>query len=681
MLIIFTNKGQKAMKQKFLDKLKKFWNNLQEQSQKHPFIRCCLLSLLLLLVCESLCRHSVIDAFRFAIDAPYAFFFNYVIILCTVSIAEFFPKESFSITITSAFWLILSFINFIVLCFRTTPFSAIDFSIAINMLGIIDIYLNIFQLALIIVGIIAFITLLVLIYKKSPSIKVNIVKCFAFFICIALILTGSAVLGRKTGLLERKFPNLAQAYKDYGFAYCFSLSVFDTGIQQPKEYREETVEDILQNINNSSNIPPSELPNIIFVQLESFFDINRAKNVITAQDPIPNFTNIKQNYPHGYITVSSIGGGTANTEFEILTGMNLDHFGPGEYPYKTVLKSKTCETPAYTLKPYGYSAHAIHNHTATFYDRHQVYPMLGFDTFIPVEMMHNVEYTQLGWAKDSILTEQIFDCLKSTDNQDFIFTVSVQAHGKYPDEELPDGFELELENNTDEENKAQYKYYVEQLHGTDAFIGELTQMLMKFDEPTVVLFYGDHFPTIYLEEDKLDGSKYQTDYVIWSNYGVSAENKDLMCYQLSSHVFNALGSNVGTITKIHQNEQNLENYQHNLEMIEYDMLYGKMVSYGGISPYLPTNMQMGVYDIYVTDIVHNNGQLFVYGNKFNENSKIMLNGKSKETTYLNPNCLLVDIQSIDNIETLQILQITYDRIELRRSAEYNLSSFIEKSIP
>ena len=106
----------------------------------------------------------------------------------------------------------------------------------------------------------------------------------------------------------------------------------------------------------------------------------------------------------------------------------------------------------------------------------------------------------------------------------------------------------------------------------------------------------------------------------------------------------------------------------------------KMVSFGGMSPYLPTNMQMGVYDIYVTDVVHNNGQLFVYGNKFNENSKILLNGKTRETYYLNPNCLAIDLESTDNIDTLQILQITYDRIELRRSAEYALSSFIEPVI-
>jgi hypothetical protein len=547
------------------------------------------------------------------------------------------------------------------------------------MLGIIDIYLNVFQLILIVVGSLAFITLLVLIYKKTPSFKVNIIKCGIFFISAALLLTTTAIFGRSTGLLERKFPNLAQAYKDYGFAYCFSLSIFDTGIQQPQEYTPETVDDILLQIGHNKDVPPVDLPNIIYVQLESFFDVNRAKNLTMSENPLPNFTYLKENYPHGLITVSSIGGGTANTEFELLTGMNLDHFGPGEYPYKTILKSIACETPAFTLKEYGYTSHAVHNHSATFYDRFAVYPMLGFDTFIPVEMMHDVEYTTLGWAKDKILTEQIFDCLNSTEYQDFVFTVSVQAHGKYPDEELPSQSEIEvdLQNNTDAENKAQYKYYIEQLHETDAFIGELISRLSEFEEPTVVLFYGDHFPTIYLEEDKLEGTKYQTDYVIWSNFGLDCENKNLMCYQLSAHVFEALGSNLGTMTKIHQNANKLDNYQKSMEMLEYDMLYGKMLSYGGTNPYIPTELEMGVYDIYVTDIVHNNGKLFIYGNKFNEHSKVKINGKYKDTTYLNKNTIVIDLDSLEKCETLQVSQLTYDRIELRTSAEYEIASFMQ----
>lgn len=73
-----------------------------------------------------------------------------------------------------------------------------------------------------------------------------------------------------------------------------------------------------------------------------------------------------EQYPSGYLDVPIVGAGTVNTEFEVMTGMNLDDFGPGEYPFKTILKETTCESIAYNLKEYGYATHAIHDNTATF---------------------------------------------------------------------------------------------------------------------------------------------------------------------------------------------------------------------------------------------------------------------------------------------------------------------------
>ena len=646
---------------------------------RHPLLRCIILAFTVLIFSEALCRHSVFEAFEFLYSSPVPFLYNYLIILCTLSAALFFPKKGFALTVISAVWLILSFVNCLVLLFRVTPFSAIDFSIAINMLGIIDIYLNVFQLILIILGSGAFITLLIFIWKKNPVSKINLKKHIAFFLSVIVItaITGTAAIN--SGALSRKFPSLAQAYKDYGFVYCFTLSIFDVGISQPPEYTVDTVESILEEIKNDIDKAPKEKPNIIVVQLESFFGINRVTNLVTAKDPVPNFTYLKKNCPHGLITVPSIGGGTANTEFEILTGMNLDHFGPGEYPYKTVLQTKTCECPAFTLKEYGYTPFAIHNHTSTFYDRHLVYSALGFDTFIPLEMMHGVEYTDLGWAKDAILTEQITDCLNSTESRDFIFTVSVQAHGKYPDEKLPseDEIEIDLKNNSDAEKEAQYKYYVEQLNQTDAFVGKLIAYLSEYEEPTAVLFYGDHFPTIYLEEDMLtEGTKYQTDWAIWANYDIECENKNLASYQLMAHFLNALGSNLGTTTKLHQAADNIDNYQQKLEMLEYDMLYGDMITFGGDTPYHNTSMEIGIFDIYATDILYEDNCLYISGNRFNQYTKIKLNNRIKDTFFIDENCVMVEKVHLESGDTLQLVQLSPDRVELRTSAQYEIDSFL-----
>ena len=108
------------------------------------------------------------------------------------------------------------------------------------------------------------------------------------------------------------------------------------------------------------------------------------------------------------------GAGTANTEFEVQTGMNMDDFGPGEYPYKTVLQSKVCESMAYDLKEKGYATHALHDNDGTFYDRYKVFSHLGYEDFTSIEYMDNIEMTPMGWAKDKILTGEIGKILDST---------------------------------------------------------------------------------------------------------------------------------------------------------------------------------------------------------------------------------------------------------------------------
>ena len=129
---------------------------------------------------------------------------------------------------------------------------------------------------------------------------------------------------------------------------------------------------------------------------------------------MPNFRMLKDNYSTGYLTVPSVGAGTANTEFEILTGMSMRYFGPGEYPYKTILRETVAESTPYNLKELGYNTHAIHNHAGGFYGRNTVFSRLGFDTFTSIEYMNITEYTPNGWAKDAILTDKIMNAMIST---------------------------------------------------------------------------------------------------------------------------------------------------------------------------------------------------------------------------------------------------------------------------
>ena len=155
----------------------------------------------------------------------------------------------------------------------------------------------------------------------------------------------------------------------------------------------ELGEDKIYTPGKDDNTDVKKKPNIIYLQLESFIDPTEVKSVKFSKDPVPNYRKLMKEYSSGYPTVPAVGAGTANVEFEVMTGMSVKFFGPGEYPYKSILKKTVCEAAPYDMKTMGYSTHAIHNHRGAFYYRNKVFANMGFDTFTCLEYMNNVVKT------------------------------------------------------------------------------------------------------------------------------------------------------------------------------------------------------------------------------------------------------------------------------------------------
>ena len=398
----------------------------------------------------------------------------------------------------------------------------------------------------------------------------------------------------------------------------------------------------------------SNRPNIVVVQLESFFDVNRLKDIEFSENPLPNFTQLSKRCASGFLSVPVIGAGTVNSEFEMLTGMNIDDFGIGEYPYKTVLKEKTCESLAYNLKSYGYKAYAIHDHEGSFYERNLVYPNLGFDVFDSVEYMWPEGYTAMEWSKDSVLTGEIEKALSATAEKDFVFAVAVQSHGSYPSE--PD---VEYEHHVtatssvieDEDYLNQINYYANQIYEVDQFVGDLWNMLRKRREPTILIMYGDHCPSLDLTDDMLkSGTIYDTCYFIWNNTGLTFDSGDREAYEVGSEVLSALGITDGVVNAYHQNgrkqmaEGSLteEDYLVKLKELEYDILYGDQICYGGGNPYYPSNMTMGLSPVQLDAVnVTYDHVMKVRGENFTRYSVVHMGDEKMDTLYLDPETLVV----------------------------------------
>lgn len=633
-------------------------------------------SIILELVVECFNRRGIMGL-AFPFMHPVIFIYNTLIIMTTMTIALFFTRRIFAYCVISVAWIGLSLTNFIILSSRKTPFTAMDFYLIKDAIKVAGLYVSIVQIILIALLVIAVITGLVFLWRKAPKIEVTIKKTkFYAYAGVQLVLVFLAAYGIGitllfTGTVEGHFGNLAQAYKKYGFSHCFVSSVLDRGIKKSGEYSEEYMESLKKDLDDVEPEADDKTPNIIFVQLESFFDPTHVKGITLSENPLPNYQKLISEYSSGYLSVPCFGAGTCNTEFEVQTGINIDDFGPGEYPYRTIMKSKVCESMAYDLKKLGYSTHAIHNNDGTFYDRNLVFSHLGYDTFTSIEYMDGIEKTPMGWAKDNILTGEITKALDSTSGTDYVFTISVQGHGDYPSTPM-EGYtpEIKVTNFPVAEQQASFEYYVNQIHEMDNFIGELVDKLSERDEETILVLYGDHLPTFDFTDEMLtNGDKFQTQYVIWSNFQMDKQNKDIQAYQLSAYVMERLGMSEGYIMKYHQSKKNLpeDEYLKNLKILEYDILYGKKEIYGGDTPYVATELKMGIDDIEITDVYNYGDTVFIEGNHFNDYSCVLINGKEYATEKISDRLLRVKGAKVKKDDLVTVAQKGDDKVELSRT--------------
>jgi len=319
----------------------------------------------------------------------------------------------------------------------------------------------------------------------------------------------------------------------------------------------------------------------------------------------------------------------------MITGMSIEFFGPGEYPYKTILRETTCESAAFDLKKLGYRTHGIHNHTSGFYGRNEVYANMGFDTFTGVEVMHDTIKTPNGkWTRDDVLTGCIMDCLESSKGKDYIYTVTVQPHGMYNVDLLEEDKHIDVLKAPGEEDMLQqYTYYVNQIKETDNFIKDLIKELEEFDEDVMLVMYGDHIPGLGLSDESFETKRniYQTEYVIWDNFGLKKKKKDYMAYELTAEALKRAGIKEGTIFKYHQQvDHESEDYLKNLEQLQYDMLYGEHYAYNSGNPFEKTDIVYGAKDMKIEKVSSDGEYLYIEGGYFNTYSKVFINGEVYE---------------------------------------------------
>lgn len=629
-------------------------------------------SFLLTFAIEAITRGEIVQAKDFARQFFSKFAFNTFIIALTLSPCFLFKRRLFVFTLITSIWIIFSIGDNLVLQFRGTPLTGADLGMIKNGLELSNQYLTSSSLILMIIALIVLIVALIVIFIKSPKVKINYTLNIISLVLLILISPRITDYALQKNVVSKNFWDITGKYQEYGFAFSFLNSVFNIGMDKPQGYSSSLVEKIKYEINNYSNSEveytaldnnqtsldindissdntiatnlssvgvSEETPNIIIVQLESFIDPDFLKDITFNEEVAPNFKYLKDNYSSGLLQVPSIGGGTANTEFEVITGFSTSFFGVGEFPFNTYLSSKTSPSLASYLKDYNYDADAIHNHDGSFYSRNLVYKNLGFDSFTPYQLMGYNYTTPLGWSKDTLLLPEIRLSLEKSENPSLVFAVSVQGHGGYPDTKV-DGTTIEITSNYTKDNKYKLEYYLQQVHEMDMFIGQLIELVQSINEPTIIAFYGDHFPSLGLTpEDLTTGNLKKTPYVIWDNLGLEQKNEDLKAYELTTKILSSLNFPDTTLNKLHKSTIPEKEKLEFLDILQYDILYGKNYTDDYRKAVVSKDFKYGLRNIIVHSVTINNDYLEVKGGNFNTASRITINDDFLETEYIDENTL------------------------------------------
>lgn len=536
-----------------------------------------------------------------------------------------FKFRSILISIYSIVWIGLGLANNILMEVRNSPLTKYDFTMISEGLKLGESFLNnshylkiatfiLFSILLLIVGIIE--------QKKSKKYKL---KTIIFsWICLLLLNNGMLLLSSLSN--DEHIDN----YSKFGFVYAFAENVSTADIKKPKNYKESTIKNIKSEIDKEyEHTADGEQPNILAIQLESFFDIKTINNLTLSENPTPYFDKLCENYTSGLIKVPTIGGGTARSEFEFVTGLSMKYMKDGLIPHNSILKRTPYISSAYALKNSGYTTHLLHNFAGYFYNRDIVYNNLGFDTFTSLEFLNNASENPsvIKASRDNIFPNELKKILMSTDSKDFIFGITTQLHGNYEEDYS------EFENNIIVSGKdftkpqiSQFNDYANELKSIDNIIKDIIETVEDLDEPTIIIFYSDHLPPLSYKNTNIKGnSRYLVPYVVWDNIGLEKEDVDLNVYELLSKYMNLAGIEGNYINKLQSisiDEKKKEEYQ---ELIQYDITVGKNYIGETLLPY-KVNTKLGLNDIVIDSVQKEDITYTINGQGFTPSMVLVIDG-------------------------------------------------------
>ncbi len=368
-------------------------------------------------------------------------------------------------------------------------------------------------------------------------------KRLAGGLCAFAVLFGQYELLKSPGfiadmrLYDKLFTPYAMIKRD-GIALAFMMELQYMEVETPEGYEEEEVAEAYEALSGDVVEKNDTLPNIIVVMNEAFSDPAVLGEFTTNEDYMPFIHSLqegRENTVTGTMNVSVMGGNTANTEFEFLTGSTMAFLPDGSIPYQQYIDDET-ESIASHLSELGYRTVAMHPFNAGGWERDEVYPYLGFDTFYSLKNFRNVTKVR-EYVSDDSCVDRIIKEYEKSQEPCFIFNVTMQNHSPYTSEY--DNFTPDIK--VEGSDSSQLSHYLSLMKLSDAALERLIEYFSEEEEDTVIVFFGDHQPTDSVVRDiwTLNGInpeelteeqeclRYQVPFAVWANYDIE-EQTDVM---------------------------------------------------------------------------------------------------------------------------------------------------------
>ncbi len=452
-----------------------------------------------------------------------------------------------SLRLQSAFFMLIGLANYYVLEFRSAPIMPWDiysFGTAMSVAGNFEYTLE-KQTVFVIIG---FVVLLII--EEFPNLRISrisivskkviyAIRAVSAGICVCLLFGFTHMLWQestiiKFGMYDKLFTPTVISKRD-GTAIGFLMELQYITVDKPSNYSADMAEQILEPFSEmaaENPAPVHDAPNIIVIMNEAFSDPAVLGNFETNEEYMPFVHSVLngevENTTSGWLNVSVLGGNTANTEFEFLTGNTMAFLPQGSVPYQQYVKGEQ-ESLASHLKTLGYQTIAMRPYNSTGWDRNKVYPLLGFDKMYFIKDYSSPEKIRK-YVSDRACYDKIIELYeeKPKDTPFFIFNVTMQNHSSYSEEF--DNFTPDI--TVTDSNSKTLNNYLSLMKISDEALEYLIDYFSTVEEDTVVIFFGDHQPTNSVVSNiwKLNGKngnelseedeakRYKVPLIIWSNF-------------------------------------------------------------------------------------------------------------------------------------------------------------------